>query len=77
MNLDLEKLTTNKAIGITCDSNTDMLKFNVSKKVVPETKKYNFRCSKFHFRPNGSYSSSNHENKTINSKFMEKRVKLE
>ena len=38
-NLDLEELATDRALGITWDSNTDMLKFNVSKKVVPETKK--------------------------------------
>ena len=39
VNLDIEELPTERALGITCDSNTDMLKFKVSNKVVPETKR--------------------------------------
>ena len=37
--LDLEELPQDRALGITWDSNTDMLKFNVSNKVVPEIKR--------------------------------------
>ena len=39
MNLDLEELPTDIVLGITWDSNTDMLKFKLSKKFVPETKR--------------------------------------
>ena len=40
MNLvDLQELLTDRALGITWVSDTDMLKFKISNKVVPETKK--------------------------------------
>ena len=39
MNLDLEELPTDIVLGITWDSNTDMLKFKLSNKFVPETKR--------------------------------------
>ena len=39
VNLDFEELPTDRALRITWDSNTDMLKFNVLSKVVPETKR--------------------------------------
>ena len=66
VNLDLKKLPNNRVLGITWDSNTDMLKFNVSNKVVSETKKGRFKCSKFDFRCNGSHSSSDCESQIIN-----------
>ena len=39
MNLDPEELPIDRVLGITWDSNTDMLKFKLSNKFVPGTKR--------------------------------------